>query len=128
MGAFSDEVTPGTTECRFVNARIVAVLVLLIGPTAACESHQADSAPISGGPLDVAGKQGWAVPATPGRTFTDGSNILNIAGDSPFTVVAVESIGGSPSLRFLGAKVASPQRRYTTTTRFAGWPPRGVQA
>jgi len=111
-----------------VRARIAAALVLMIGPTAACSSHHADAAPISGGPLDVGGKQGWAVPAIPGKKFTDGSNILDISGDRPFTVLAVESVGGSPSLRFLGAEVASPHRRYTTTTSFKGWPPSGVHA
>lgn len=113
---------------RIVNVRFGVLLILLIGSATACQKHQSDTGPISGGPLDVGGKQSWAVPATPGRKFTDGSNILNALGGKPFTVVSVESIGGSPSLQYLGAKVASPQRRYTTTTRFEGWPPRGVHA
>ena len=67
------------------------------------------------------------MPAKVGSVFTDGSNVLDVHGGQPVTIVSVDSVGGS-SLTFLGAKVASPERQYTTTTKFAGWPPHGLKA
>jgi hypothetical protein len=31
-------------------------------------------------------------------------------------------------LKFLGAKIASPRRKFTTTLRLSGWPPRDLHA
>ena len=62
--------------------------------------------------------------ATPGYVFTDGSVHLDVRGDKPVTIISVTSLGGAPSLKFLGSEAAYPRRTYTDVTRYDGWPPR----
>jgi hypothetical protein len=76
------------------------------------------------GPLEGSGGEGFVIYAQVGRVFTDGSQILEVKGDTPIKIVSVTSQGGSSALRLLGAMIADPQRRFTTQQIFEGWPPR----
>lgn len=123
----------GLDSGDFIDSRVAAAtLAMLLSLTAlaACKSpsRSASDPTAGGGPLVAAPAQAWVLPATKGRTFTDGSNVLDVRGSTPIKVVSVTSIGGTTSLQFLGAKVASPRRQYTTTNEFNGWPPRDIRA
>lgn len=102
---------------------------MLAGSIVGCGSYHDSGASLpANGPLRVDPKQGWAVRAVPGKIFTDGTLVLDSTNGAPMTIVSVQSVGGGQTLKLLGAKVASPERAYTTTTRFSRWPPRAVHA
>lgn len=102
-----------------------AVCLLL----AACGGGGTDGV-ISGGPLRYpeGASETWAVVAKQGDRFTDGSSVLDLGGHQPIRVISVESVGGSQSLRFLGARLVSPHRKFTDFLRADDWPPSNLPA
>ncbi len=111
-------------------AVVVAVASLVAGATAV---HLGRSDPKAGsverradGPMHVPPAHGGAVTLRTGAVFTDGFEILSVAGDEPATIdsVALVDNGG---FELLGAKVASPDRRTGFVQFLHGWPPAGPE-
>ena len=76
------------------------------------------------GPLQAPDKHGWVVTVYKGKTFTDGQELLDLRGTRPAVIQAVTVTGGTPTLEYLGASLALPSRRYTTSEEMPGYPPR----
>lgn len=76
------------------------------------------------GPMHVPAAHGGAVTLRTGAVFTDGFEILSVAGDKPATIESV-SLVGNGGLELLGAKVAPPDRRVGFVQFLQGWPPIG---
>jgi hypothetical protein len=57
-----------------------------------------------------------------GTRFGDGLETLELTGDKPATITSVEVVGGEPSLHYLGALIAGPDRKSGAFQR-VHWPP-----
>lgn len=107
----------------------VAVSVIVIatgGATAiyalADDTSTAHSARRTDGPLKVPRPHGGAVTLATGATFTDGFEILSLAGERDAVIDSI-SLVDSAGFELLGAEVASPDRKTGFVQFVHGWPP-----
>lgn len=109
----------------FRAALFCSSLVVAVG---GCSSAPERQGPMPDGPM-IEPKDGhsWTVPARLGREFTDGLEVLQVAGTKPARITRVESIGGEKVLEVLGARLAGPGRTLGFTQYFDSWPPRSPE-
>ena len=100
----------------------LAALVVVLSACTSCGAEGGDGHP-EGDAVRVAGEYGQVVSTSVGMRFTDASLPLYVRTDSPITLLSVESIGGSGSAKFLGAKVADDSRVLGSFQTFDRWPP-----
>lgn len=86
-------------------------------------SGGAGRAPVAGGPMRVLGAHGSLLRGQVGTRVTDGLDVLFLDGEQPAEVLAVRSVGGEEGLRFLGARLAGPERRIAAWSQLPGYPP-----
>lgn len=95
--------------------------VVLLG---ACGGSSGTTAsPDTHGPMRAPVEHGSLAKGTVGTRFTDGFEVLQLQGDAPATIVSVRSVSGEHAMRFLGAKIAGPTRKYAAWSRLPGYPP-----
>ncbi|MFY9915806.1 MAG: hypothetical protein WAK18_14140 [Nocardioidaceae bacterium] len=106
---------------RVVLAAVISV-VAAAGVSAAVVMRS-DSAS-SHGPIAPQPNHGSIVDITRvGAVKADGHETLRLSGDSPATITNVEVIGGEESMKFLGAMVAGPGRKFGAKQLFHRYPP-----
>lgn len=101
-----------------VGVAVVAGLVIA-GAVAWQRSHRVRT----NGPLADSNPHAYFIHDTRGTVFSDGFESLSVEGDEPVTIESVRSVGGGSALRFLGARIAGPARRYTAVQTFPVFPP-----
>jgi hypothetical protein len=106
----------------------IACTALVSGLVCVLSSCGQGEQTVQAGPLREPPKIAFVITATPGRVLTDGSVVLDLTGPASAKIIGVESLGGSGTLRFLGAKLASPHRRTTSTQWVPSWPPKNFAA
>jgi hypothetical protein len=108
--------TPRTDAVAGLAAVGVAVSILFV---------TGDSAgPIAGGPLGTIPAHGFLTDVRLGETMTDGQEKLDL-GNEPAIITGITVVGGNHSLKYLGALIASPQRRLAgVTQQFRTYPPK----
>jgi hypothetical protein len=111
--------------------RSIAFGVVLVAAVAAATwiyVASPDRGPKQGGPLGPVNAHGSLTDVRLGQTMTDGLEVLELHGDEPATITDVEVIGGSGALQYLGAMIASPDRRTVAATQeFKTYPPRAAR-
>lgn len=85
----------------------LGILVLLAPPVAGCTfwGQRQDLPP---GPLAPTNPHAYLVPLKSGEKFTDSFEVLEFGGRRPATIARIESVGGGPGLRQIGAYLAPP--------------------
>jgi hypothetical protein len=109
----------GASAVRRLTAWLVLIATISVGCSAPSQPQ---------GPLEAGRKHAWVRSAQAGEVFTDGTDLLQLNGMRMATIVSVDSVGGDNTLKFLGASIAEPRRKYTTTQETSGWPPTDLAA
>lgn len=105
--------------------RSLGIAGLLLAATCGCSGSTVAPTDLStDGPLRVPPEHGTFATGPVGTTFTDGLDVLFLAGSRPATVVSVRSVGADTSLRFIGAMIAGPTRSQAGWSQLKGYPPR----
>ncbi|MFC6286146.1 hypothetical protein ACFP3Q_07230 [Nocardioides sp. GCM10027113] len=73
--------------------------------------------------MSVPDEHGYAITLPAGTTFTDGYEILKLAGDEPAVIEDV-TIAGDDGLELVGALLAPPPRLNAAVQLMRSWPPR----
>ena len=114
---------------RSVVAAVAATTLLAVVGGCGKDAPAHEARPYEPGPLaGLDAKSAYIPPPEVGKTFTDGFAVIDLQGEEPATLLKVESLGGSPGLEYLGARIASPQRIYATQQSMAEWPPKVFDA
>jgi hypothetical protein len=100
---------------------LLAAGLLLTGCTGS--SNGAGAAAMDGGPLREPPEHAYVVQGKEGKQFTDGFEVLYLNGDQAATIVSVRSMGGDDAFKFLGARLAGPDRKYAALQETPQFPP-----
>lgn len=116
-------VGPPARAARQSNLAVAFGMTAVLAAAVAC-AVGSDARGVQNGPLRPVPKHGWVVSVYEGKTFTDGEELLDLRGTRPAVITAVTVAGGTPTLEYLGARLALPSRTYTTYQEMPGYPPR----
>jgi hypothetical protein len=78
---------------------------------------------VNGGPLEPSSVHGSAISFPRGQRFTDGLEVLELKGDQPARIDAIQAVG-LHGLRALGSLVAGPKRHIGAIQFARSYPPR----
>ena len=103
--------------------RHLATLAASVALVTACSEGVHLVGRASDGPIEAPDFHGTIVRGQSGERFTDGFEVLRVAGDKPAIITSVRSVGADSTLKLLGAKIAGPDRKLGAWTYLPNWPP-----